>query len=40
MICPRSVGPQAWLVVKGLAAGDKVVVGGALYLDQMLDSAR
>ena len=39
-VTARSVGPQAWLVVKGLAAGDKVVVGGALYLDQMLDSAR
>lgn len=36
----RSGGPQAWLVTKGLAAGDKVVVGGALYLDQLLDSAR
>jgi len=36
----RSGGPQAWLVTNGLAAGDKVVVGGALYLDQLLDAAR
>ena len=36
----RSGGPQAWLVTHGLAAGDKVVVGGALFLDQLLDAAR
>jgi len=36
----RSGGPQAWLVTKGLAAGDKIVAGGALFLDQLLDSAQ
>lgn len=36
----RSGGPQAWVVTQGLAAGDQVVVGGALYLDQLLDSAQ
>jgi len=36
----RSAGPQNWLVDRGLAAGDKVVVGGALYLEQLLDAAR
>ena len=36
----RSAGPQAWLVSQGVAAGDKVVVGGALYLEQLLDAAR
>ena len=36
----RSGGPQTWLVTQGVTAGDKVVVGGALFLDQLLDSAR
>lgn len=36
----RSGGPQAWIVTQGLAAGEQVVVGGALYLDQLLDSAQ
>ena len=36
----RSGGPQAWLVTQGLAPGDKVVVGGALYLDQLLNAAQ
>ncbi|MBC7703012.1 MAG: efflux RND transporter periplasmic adaptor subunit [Rhodoferax sp.] len=39
-VVARSGGPQSWLVTKGLAPGEKVVVGGALYLDQLLDSAR
>ena len=39
-VTARSGGPQSWWVSKGLALGDKVVVGGALYLDQLLDSAR
>jgi len=36
----RSAGPQNWLVDQGIAPGDKVVVGGALYLEQLLDAAR
>lgn len=36
----RSGGPRAWLVTQGLVAGDKVVVGGALYLDQLLNGVR
>ena len=36
----RPAGPQAWSVLQGVAIGDKVVVGGALYLNQMLDSAK
>ncbi len=36
----RSAGPQNWLIDQGLAPGDKVVVGGALYLEQLLDAAR
>jgi len=36
----RAAGPQQWQVVAGLAAGDKVVVGGALYLNQLLDTAK
>lgn len=35
----RAAGPQFLQVVAGLAAGDKVVVGGALYLNQLLDAA-
>ncbi|MDQ6683484.1 MAG: efflux RND transporter periplasmic adaptor subunit [Pseudomonadota bacterium] len=36
----RSAGPQRWLVDQGVVAGDKVVIGGALYLEQMIDTAR
>ena len=36
----RAAGPQYWSVVKGLAEQDKVVVGGAIYLDQLLEAAR
>ncbi|MDP3083626.1 MAG: efflux RND transporter periplasmic adaptor subunit [Rubrivivax sp.] len=36
----RSGGPQSWRVSKGLVAGEQVVVGGALFLDQMLDARR
>ena len=32
----RTAGPQSWLVLKGLAVGERVVVGGGLYLDQAL----
>ena len=36
----RAAGPLFWQVVSGLAVGDKVVVGGALYLNQLLDAAQ
>ncbi len=36
----RAAGPQWLQVVSGLAAGDQVVVGGALYLNQLLDAAK
>jgi cobalt-zinc-cadmium efflux system membrane fusion protein len=36
----RPAGPQQSQVVAGLAVGDKVVVGGALYLSQLLDAAK
>lgn len=36
----RTAGPQWWHVVQGLKPGEKVVVGGALFLNQMLDGAR
>ena len=36
----RAAGPQWLQVVSGLVAGDKVVVGGALYLNQLLDAAK
>ena len=36
----RTAGPQWWHVVQGLKAGDKVVVGGALFLNQLLDAAQ
>lgn len=36
----RAAGPERWAVVKGLAAGEKVVVGGALFLNQQLDTSR
>ena len=32
----RTAGPQSWLVLKGLTVGERVVVGGGLYLDQAL----
>ena len=35
-----SGGPQSWLVLKGVSAGERVVVGGGLYLNQMLDAAK
>lgn len=34
----RSGGPQRWLVLQGLKAGEQVVVGGGLFLNQMLDA--
>ena len=36
----RPAGPKFLQVVAGLNAGDKVVVGGALYLNQLLDQAK
>ena len=36
----RSAGPQFWSVVTGLKAGEQVVSGGALYLNQLLDGAK
>ncbi|OYV01896.1 MAG: hypothetical protein CFE45_02800 [Burkholderiales bacterium PBB5] len=36
----RAAGPQQWQVTQGLAVGDKVVVGGGLYLNQLLDGAK
>lgn len=36
----RSAGPQTWLVSQGVAPGDRIVVGGALYLEQLFDAAR
>jgi cobalt-zinc-cadmium efflux system membrane fusion protein len=36
----RDNGPQSSLVLQGLSAGEQVVVGGGLYLDQLLDAAR
>jgi len=36
----RAAGPQSWQVVSGLAAGEQVVVGGALYLNQLLDAVK
>lgn len=36
----HSAGPQNWLVDQGLAPGEMVVVGGALYLEQLVDAAR
>ena len=40
MVQVRPAGPKFLQVVAGLAAGDKVVVGGALYLNQLLDQAK
>lgn len=34
----RSAGPQSWFVLKGVAPGEKVVVGGGLYLNQLMDA--
>ena len=36
----RAAGPQQWQVAQGLTVGDKVVVGGGLYLNQLLDGAK
>ena len=36
----RNAGPQAWFVLKGLTVGERVVVGGGLYLDQALDATK
>jgi cobalt-zinc-cadmium efflux system membrane fusion protein len=36
----RSGGPQSWLVTQGLNAGDRVVVGGGLYLNQLVDAGK
>lgn len=40
MVQVRPAGPRFLQVASGLAAGDKVVVGGALYLNQLLDQAK
>ena len=40
MVQVRPAGPKFLQVVSGLSAGDKVVVGGALYLNQLLDQAK
>ena len=36
----RAAGPQSWLVLRGIAPGDRVVVGGGLYLDQLVEAAQ
>ena len=36
----RTAGPQLWMVTEGLQPQEKVVVGGALFLNQLLDSAQ
>ena len=36
----RAAGPQFWSVLQGVGLGDEVVVGGGLYLNQMLDTAK
>jgi len=36
----RSGGPQGWFVTEGLAGGERVVVGGSLFLNQLLDTAK
>ena len=36
----RAAGPQQWQVVSGLTVGEKVVVGGSLYLSQLLDATK
>ncbi|UUX97219.1 efflux RND transporter periplasmic adaptor subunit [Aquabacterium sp. J223] len=36
----RPAGPTAWAVQSGLQPGEKVVLGGGLYLDQLMTSVR
>lgn len=36
----RAAGPQSWLVLEGLKTGDRVVVGGGVFLDQALTVAQ
>ena len=36
----RSAGPQSLLVLSGLKADERVVVGGGLYLNQLMDAAK
>ncbi|MBW8892763.1 MAG: efflux RND transporter periplasmic adaptor subunit [Burkholderiales bacterium] len=36
----RGAGPQAWTVLQGVNTGESVVVGGGLYFNQLLDSAK
>lgn len=36
----RTAGPQWWHVVQGLKPGEKVVIGGTLFLNQLLDAAQ
>jgi cobalt-zinc-cadmium efflux system membrane fusion protein len=36
----RSAGPQTWLALNGVKAGERVVVGGGLYLNQMVEASR
>ena len=36
----RAAGPQFWSVLQGVNVGDSVVVGGGLYLNQLLDAAK
>jgi cobalt-zinc-cadmium efflux system membrane fusion protein len=36
----RSAGPQSLLVLSGIQGGDRVVVGGGLYLNQLMDAAK
>jgi cobalt-zinc-cadmium efflux system membrane fusion protein len=36
----RSAGPATWLVTQGLAPGERVVVSGSLYLNQLMDARK
>jgi cobalt-zinc-cadmium efflux system membrane fusion protein len=36
----RPAGPQFWSVLQGVSLGDEVVVGGGLFLNQLLDTAK
>ena len=36
----RPAGPQFWSVLRGVSLGDEVVVGGGLFLNQLLDTAK
>lgn len=36
----RQAGPERWSVLQGLKPGERVVVGGALFLSQQLDTAQ